>query len=131
MRILVSCLSILVCASAVSAQYTAIPGPNFEQDLKTALIEAQPGNLSELPEGEFEMTSGLILDVDNVVVIGQGEQLTLLNFAQQTSGGESFLVGTNHIIRWSTTGVHGLRVKIELLRNGTVCRTLASSTGAE
>ena len=45
---------------------TIQPGENFETELKTALIEAQPGNIIVLPEGEFTMTTGLSLDVSNV-----------------------------------------------------------------
>jgi parallel beta-helix repeat protein len=71
-------------------------GENFEVDLKTALIEAQPGNIIVLPEGEFDMTGGLILDVDNVIVRGQGEKTTLLNFAQST-GGDAFLSTSNNV----------------------------------
>jgi parallel beta-helix repeat protein len=70
-------------------------GPDFETDLKTALIEAQPGNIIVLPEGEFEMTGGLILDVSNVTVRGQGEAATVLNFARST-GGDGFLVSNSN-----------------------------------
>ena len=72
------------------------PGENFETELKTALIEAQPGNIIVLPEGEFPMTAGLILDVNNVIVRGQGEAATVLNFAQ-SEGGDSFLVTSNNV----------------------------------
>src|SRR5210317_1872267 len=72
------------------------PGENFETELKTARIEAQPGNIIVLPEGEFPMTAGLILDVNNVIVRGQGEATTVLNFAQ-SEGGDSFLVTSNNV----------------------------------
>jgi parallel beta-helix repeat protein len=75
---------------------TIDPGENFETELKTALIEAQPGNIIVLPEGEFPMTAGLILDVNNVIVRGQGEATTVLNFAQ-SEGGDSFLVTSNNV----------------------------------
>jgi parallel beta-helix repeat protein len=71
------------------------PGDNFETELKTALIEAQPGQVIVLPEGEFAMTAGLILDVSNVIVRGQGEAATVLNFAQ-SEGGDGFLVTSNN-----------------------------------
>jgi parallel beta-helix repeat protein len=71
------------------------PGDNFETELKTALIEAQPGQIIVLPEGEFAMTAGLILDVSNVIVRGQGEAATVLNFAQ-SEGGDGFLVTSNN-----------------------------------
>lgn len=56
------------------------PGPNFEEDLKTALITAQPGQTIVLPEGEFEMSGGVILDVSNVTVQGKGQDKTVLDF---------------------------------------------------
>ena len=71
-------------------------GPDFETDLKTALIEAQPGNVIILPEGEFDMTGGLILDVNNVTLRGQGEAKTILNFSQST-GGDAFLSTSNNV----------------------------------
>ena len=71
-------------------------GENFETDLKTALIEAQPGNIIVLPEGEFSMTAGLILDVSNVIVRGQGEGATILDFAT-SEGGDGFLVTSNNV----------------------------------
>jgi parallel beta-helix repeat protein len=69
-------------------------GPNFETDLKEALINAEPGNIIVLPAGEFTMKSGLILDVSNVTVRGEGEAATVLNFAQ-SPGGDGFLVSGN------------------------------------
>jgi parallel beta-helix repeat protein len=73
-------------------------GENFETDLKTALIEAQPGHIIILPEGKFDMTGGLILDVSNVTIRGQGESTTVLNFAAQTSGGDGLLVTSNNVV---------------------------------
>ncbi len=73
------------------------PGENFETELKTALIEAQPGNIIVLPEGEFTMNSGLSLDVSNVTVRGQGQAATVLNFAG-SEGGDGFLVTSNNSV---------------------------------
>ena len=73
------------------------PGENFETELKTALIEAQPGNIIVLPEGEFAMKSGLSLDVSNVTVRGQGQAETILNFAN-SEGGDGFLVTSNNSV---------------------------------
>lgn len=73
-------------------------GPNFETDLKTALIQAQPGNIIVLPEGEFALSGGLILDVSNVTIRGQGESATVLNYASMTGGGDGLLVTSNNVI---------------------------------
>ena len=73
-------------------------GPNFEDGLKTALINAQPGQTIILPEGTFEMTGGMILDVNNVMVQGKGHEKTILDFGKSTSGGDGFLVNSNNVV---------------------------------
>ena len=72
--------------------------PNFENDLKTALINAEPGQTIVLPEGTFEMSSGMILDVSNVTVQGKGQDKTVLDFSQSTAGGDGFLVNSNNVV---------------------------------
>ena len=58
-----------------------------------ALIGAQPGNIIELPEGEFALDSGISLDVDNVTIRARATTRGILNFGSpQASGGESVLV---------------------------------------
>jgi hypothetical protein len=44
------------------------------------------------------------------------------------NGGESWTVGTSHAITWSSSGDCGESVKLELVRNGSVCSTITSST---
>jgi len=70
----------------------------FQTHLKEALFNAQPGNIIELPEGEFSLNSELTLDVDNVTVRGKGHERTVLNFGTQTSGGDSVLVRSNNVV---------------------------------
>ncbi|MEP5567626.1 MAG: SO2930 family diheme c-type cytochrome [Halioglobus sp.] len=72
-------------------------GDDFQTRVMEALIEAQPGNIIELPEGEFFFDTAISLDVDNVIVRGQGQDKTILNFEAQTSGGESILVTSNNV----------------------------------
>ena len=72
-------------------------GPNFETDLQEALINAQPKNIIILPAGTFDMTSATSLTVSNVTVRGQGQDKTILNYAGQQGGGESFLVTSNNV----------------------------------
>lgn len=74
------------------------PGEDFQSRLMEAMIEAQPGNIIELPEGEFSLNSAISLDVDSVTVRGQGHDKTILNFDAQTSGGESVLVTSNNVV---------------------------------
>ena len=39
---------------------------DFAENLQLALIEAEPGDKIVMPEGTFEFTTGLSLDVDDV-----------------------------------------------------------------
>ncbi|MCP5191361.1 MAG: right-handed parallel beta-helix repeat-containing protein [Pseudomonadales bacterium] len=73
-------------------------GDDFQTRLMEALIEAQPGNIIELPEGEFTLNTGISLDVDNVIIRGQGHTKSILNFEAQESGGESVLVTSNNVV---------------------------------
>ena len=73
-------------------------GDDFQTRLMEALIEAQPGNIIELPEGEFTLNTGISLDVDNVIIRGQGHTKSVLNFGAQESGGESVLVTSNNVV---------------------------------
>jgi parallel beta-helix repeat protein len=73
-------------------------GDGFQTRLMEALISAESGQIIELPEGDFRLDSSLILDVDSVTVRGQGKDSTILNFDDQTSGGESFLVTSNNVV---------------------------------
>jgi len=73
-------------------------GDEFQTRLMEALIGAQPGNIIELPEGEFSLNTGISLDVDNVIIRGQGHTKSILNFGAQESGGESVLVTSNNVV---------------------------------
>jgi parallel beta-helix repeat protein len=73
-------------------------GEGFQTRLLEALIQARPGNIIELPEGEFALDTSLSLDVDNVTIRGKGLDATVLDFANQTSGGESLRVTSNNVV---------------------------------
>lgn len=77
---------------------TVAAGDDFQTRLLEALIKAQPGNIIELPEGEFTLNTSISLDVDNVTLRGKGLDSTVLNFTTQTSGGESVLVTSNNVV---------------------------------
>ena len=73
-------------------------GDNFYAELQGALIEAKPGETIVMPEGVFNFTDGLSLDVDGVHLKGSGEDKTVLNFAGQTGSGEGLLVTSDDVI---------------------------------
>ncbi len=73
-------------------------GESAQQQLQTALIEAQPGDVIELAAGEFDFTATLSLDVDGVTLRGQGRDQTVLSFSglRQGSGGEGISVTADY-----------------------------------
>ena len=73
-------------------------GDNFYAELQGALIEAKAGDTIVMPEGVFNFTDGLSLDVDGVHLKGAGENKTVLNFAAQTGSGEGLLVTSDNVI---------------------------------
>ena len=78
------------------------PGDDLESRAQLALIDAQPKTIIELPAGTYSFTSELSVSVDNIVLRGQGMTAdggTVLNFAGQTSGGQSiFATGNNFVV---------------------------------
>jgi len=70
---------------------------DFATNLQTALIEARPGDTVRLPEGVFQLTTGLSLDVDGVTLLGAGQDKTILDFAGQTGAGEGLLVTSDNV----------------------------------
>ncbi len=70
-------------------------GPNFEKNLQTALIQAKPGAVIELPEGRFDMTGTLSLTVPNVTIHGKGIGKTMLSYRNQTTGAAGILATAN------------------------------------
>ena len=85
--------------SGSSAAELSVPaGPDAAEKLTEALIMAQPGDIVSMGAGRFELTEGLSLDVDNVIVRGAGAEQTILSFKGQTGSGEGLLVTSNQVV---------------------------------
>jgi parallel beta-helix repeat protein len=92
-------LSALMPASTASAATIHIePGADAQERLQGALIEAKPGDTIEIDAGRFELTDGLSLDVDKVVVRGAGAGATILSFKGQKGAGEGLLVTSDDVV---------------------------------
>lgn len=61
-------------------------------EAQRALINATSGSTVAFGEGKFEFKTGLSLDVDDVRIIGQGMDKTILSFKGQTDGAQGLLV---------------------------------------
>ncbi|MCW8125135.1 parallel beta-helix domain-containing protein [Microbulbifer halophilus] len=68
---------------------------DFQQDLLEQLISAKPGDVIELPAGEFSLNRSLSLNVDGVTLRGAGMDKTVLSFKDQIQGAEGLLVNAS------------------------------------
>ena len=86
-------------ASPLAAKTIAVvPGPNAQEVLQTALIDARPGDVVQLAAGRYVLTDGLSLDVNRVTVRGAGPDKTVLDFKGQKAAGEGLLVTSDDVV---------------------------------
>ena len=94
---LVGCPAITCTAPEGGRCVNIAPGPTAQDDLLTALLEAQPQDVIFIAEGRYEFDSELSLRVDDVTIRGAGMNRTVLSFANQTAGAQSLFVQANHV----------------------------------
>ncbi len=98
MRTFCLTLAALLAAGAAHAKTISIgPGPDAQERLQTALIDAKPGDVVKLGAGRYAFTDGLSLDVDNVTVQGAGPDKTILSFKGQKGAGEGLLITSDRV----------------------------------
>ena len=68
---------------------------SYQETLLTQLIDAQPGDVIEIPEGIFSFDRSLSLNVDGVTIRGAGMDKSILSFKGQIAGAEGLLVTAN------------------------------------
>ena len=73
------------------------PGPNAHERLQEAMILINKGDTLIIESGYYEFEDGLSLDVDGVTVVGRGMKETILDFKNQQSGAQGFLVTSNGV----------------------------------
>ncbi len=96
---------LLASTSAYAAIHTVEAGPDAQERLQTALIEAEPGDTVQIGAGRFELTDGLSLDVDNVSVRGAGPDESILDFTNQVGSGEGLMVTSDDVV------LHGFAIE--------------------
>ncbi|WP_201276856.1 parallel beta-helix domain-containing protein [Microbulbifer sp. ALW1] len=68
---------------------------DFQKQLLKQLIQAQPGDVIEIPEGRYQLNRSLSLNVDGVTIRGAGMDKTILSFKDQIQGAEGLLVNAS------------------------------------
>jgi parallel beta-helix repeat protein len=84
-------------AAAHAKTLSVAPGPDAQERIQTALLDAKPGDVVEFAAGRYDLTDGLSLDVDNVTVKGAGADKTILSFKGQKGAGEGLLITSNKV----------------------------------
>ena len=97
---IITLAALLLAGVAQAKTLEVAAGPNAQERVQTALIDAKPGDVVALGAGRFDFTDGLSLDVSQVTVRGAGEGKTILNFAGQKGSGEGLLItGNGDVVR--------------------------------
>ncbi|OYU70737.1 MAG: hypothetical protein CFE28_12485 [Alphaproteobacteria bacterium PA2] len=88
----------LLLAGVANAKTLEVPaGPDAQERVQTALLDARPGDVVALGAGRFDLSDGLSLDIPNVTVRGAGEARTILSFAGQKGAGEGLLITSSGV----------------------------------
>ncbi len=90
--------ALFIVGAAEARTWRVDPGPNAQQELQRALIDARPGDTVRLGRGRYELNQGLSLDVDRVTIRGAGEQRSILSFSNQRRGAEGLLVTSDGVV---------------------------------
>ncbi len=92
-------VALLATAAPICARTLSVAqGPNVQEVLQTALIDAKPGDVVQLAAGRYVLTDGLSLDVNGVTVRGAGPDATVLDFKGQKAAGEGLLVTSDDVV---------------------------------
>ncbi len=92
-------LLLLAAPTAAAAETIRVePGPEAQERLQAALLDAKPGDVVEIGAGRFELTDGLSLDVNRVTIRGAGPDRTVLSFKGQLGAGEGLLVTSDDVV---------------------------------
>ena len=94
--LIVSCIAF---SSNIFSEVIIIPpSENSQERLQEALILVNPGDVIQLTSGVYDLEDGLSLDVDDIKIIGEGHENSILNFSDQKSGAQGLMVTSDNII---------------------------------
>lgn len=96
---LIIAVAVFGLSACNQSSQTAVTDENFEKQLQETFVNAQEGQVIELPEGTFALNRPLILDgVKNVTIRGKGKDKTILTFKGQKDGAEGLRITADGIV---------------------------------
>jgi len=96
-KLTIAALALASAAPLLAETHRITPGEGAQERLQEALILAQPGDEIVLEAGRYVLTDGLSLDVDGVILRGEGMDGTVLDFTTQEGSGEGLLVTSDNV----------------------------------
>jgi parallel beta-helix repeat protein len=89
-------MALAACGDANSPE--PMQSLSFAESFQAQLIQAQPGDLIEVPPGTHEFTRSLSLTVPGVTIKGAGMYSSILSFKNQAQGAEGLLVSADNFV---------------------------------
>lgn len=124
-KLIIFCLlpiGLIACSDTSDPAPT--PNLSFTDTFQTQLIQAQPGDVIEVPAGVHEFSRSLSLTVPGVTIKGAGMDSSILSFKNQAQGAEGLLVSADDFIieDLAIEDTVGDALKINQSRNVTIRR---------
>ena len=91
------CLGLLSAACFAGTVYIS-PSEDPYTEIQEALILASPGDIIHLSAGLYELEDSLSIDINNLVLEGEGIDETVLSFKHQLSGAQGLSVTSDNVI---------------------------------
>lgn len=88
----------ILCFQVHSKEWVIFPSNDAQDEIQTAMILAKPGDTIYLKSGTYNLNHGLSLDVDNILLKGDGLDKTVLNFKKQKTGAQGLLVTSDNVV---------------------------------
>ena len=96
-RIFFFSIPLLIGLNLFAKEVYISPGPNTQERVQEALILLQEGDTLIIKSGYYQFEDGLSLDIDGVIVKGEGIDSTILDFKNQKSGAQGLLVTSDKV----------------------------------
>jgi len=91
-------ITVLFSFDALTDVIIVSPSDEAQEKIQEALILANPGDEVHLTAGTYSIEDGLSLDIDNIILSGEGHENTILDFSNQKTGAQGLLVTSNKVL---------------------------------
>ena len=90
--------SLIISFNCYGATISISPSSDPYSEIQEALILAEPGDIIHLTEGLYELEDSLSIDIQDIILEGEGIDKTVLSFKNQKSGAQGLSVTSDGVI---------------------------------